>query len=188
MYFQFLFALDRVKALAPQHPEWKTKEPFASLLKGDVKDALAGGERAMLEVVMAMNAGMTTEEFETIVKDWLAIAILTGCQTPVGVTRVDPETVRRQLTRNVLSTGETSPYTDIVLHVLDLKESYFEDPCGTLNKFVRLPDLVNPRFTHTQPAAYDNETSWVSEVIDNAAHPRTHFAANLIGMLSASFI
>ena len=49
MYFQLLFALDRVKALAPQHPEWKDKEPFASLLKGDVKGALAGGEPAMLE-------------------------------------------------------------------------------------------------------------------------------------------
>lgn len=74
MYFQFIFALDRVKALAPQHPEWKEKEPFASLLKGDVKGALAGGERAMLEVVMATHAGMTTEEFETIVKDWLVTA------------------------------------------------------------------------------------------------------------------
>ena len=74
MYFQFLFALDRVKALAPQHPEWKDKEPFASLLKGDVKGALAGGERAMLEIVMATHAGMTTEEFEQIVKDWLATA------------------------------------------------------------------------------------------------------------------
>src|SRR5436190_5779572 len=48
LYFQLLFALDRVKALAPQHPEWKTQEPFASLLKGDVKGALAGGERTML--------------------------------------------------------------------------------------------------------------------------------------------
>ena len=57
MYFQFLFALDRVKALAPQHPEWKDKEPFASLLKGDVKGALAGGERAMLEIIMATHAG-----------------------------------------------------------------------------------------------------------------------------------
>ena len=74
MYFQLLFALDRVKALAPQHPEWKDKEPFASLLKGDVKGALAGGERAMLEIVMATHAGMTTEEFEKIVKDWLATA------------------------------------------------------------------------------------------------------------------
>jgi phosphoserine phosphatase len=74
MYFQFLFAVDRMKALAPQHPEWKTKEPFAALLKGDVEDALAGGERAMLEIVMATHAGMTTEEFEGIVKDWLAFA------------------------------------------------------------------------------------------------------------------
>ena len=48
MYFQLIFALDRVKLLAPQHPEWKDKEPFASLLKGDVKGALADGERAML--------------------------------------------------------------------------------------------------------------------------------------------
>jgi hypothetical protein len=53
LYFQLLFALDRVKALAPQHPEWKDKEPFASLLKGDVKAALSGGERAMMEIVMA---------------------------------------------------------------------------------------------------------------------------------------
>ncbi len=74
MYFQLLFALDRVKALAPQHPEWKNKEPFASLLKGDVKGALAGGEPAIVEIVMATHAGMTTEEFEKIVKDWLATA------------------------------------------------------------------------------------------------------------------
>jgi hypothetical protein len=74
MYFQFLFALDRVKALAPQHPEWKDKEPFASLLKGDVRGALAGGERAMLEIVMTTHAGMITEEFEKIVKGWLATA------------------------------------------------------------------------------------------------------------------
>jgi hypothetical protein len=74
MYFQLIFALDRVKALAPQHPEWKTKEPFASLLKGDVKGALAGGERAMLEIVMTTHAGMTTAEFEQIVKDWFTTA------------------------------------------------------------------------------------------------------------------
>ncbi|MCX5816031.1 MAG: HAD family hydrolase [Proteobacteria bacterium] len=74
MYFQFLFALDRVKELAPQHPEWKTKEPFASLLKGDVKDAIAGGEPAIAQILMATHAGMTTEEFEQIVKAWLATA------------------------------------------------------------------------------------------------------------------
>jgi hypothetical protein len=74
MYVQLLFALDRVKQLAPQHPEWKTQEPFASLLKGDVSNALAGGDKALLEIVMATHADMTTEEFEKIVKDWIATA------------------------------------------------------------------------------------------------------------------
>ena len=74
MYFQLFFALDQVKLLAPQHPEWKDQEPFASLLRGDVKGALAGGERALLEIMMATHAGMTTEEFEKSVKDWVATA------------------------------------------------------------------------------------------------------------------
>ena len=74
MYFQFFFALDRVKALAPQHPEWKTKEPFASLLKGDAKGALAGGEKAILEIIMATHSGMTITEFEKLVADWIATA------------------------------------------------------------------------------------------------------------------
>ena len=74
MYFQLLFALDRVQAMAPQHPEWKTREPFASLLKGDVGKALAGGDKATAEIVMATHAGMTTEEFEKIVRDWIATA------------------------------------------------------------------------------------------------------------------
>src|SRR5438093_11063839 len=71
---QFYFALDRVKTLAPQHPEWKNKEPFASLLKGDLKTALACEDHALLELVMATHTGMTTTEFEQIVKDWLATA------------------------------------------------------------------------------------------------------------------
>ena len=66
MYFQLLFALDRVKALAPQHPEWKDKEPFASLLRGDVKTAIAGSEAAIAQIVMASHAGMTTEEFDQV--------------------------------------------------------------------------------------------------------------------------
>ena len=66
--------LDRVKALAPQHPEWQTQEPFASMLKGDLKAALAGGDQALLEIVAATHAGMTNEEFEKIVKDWFATA------------------------------------------------------------------------------------------------------------------
>jgi hypothetical protein len=74
MYFQLLFALDRVKALAPQHPEWRTEEPFASLLRGDVKGVLAGGEKAVFPIVMATRGGMTCEEFDKIVHDWIASA------------------------------------------------------------------------------------------------------------------
>jgi hypothetical protein len=74
VYFQALFIADRVRALAPQHQEWKTKEPFASVLKGDFKAALAGGEHALVEMVMATHAGMTTEEFERTVRDWISTA------------------------------------------------------------------------------------------------------------------
>jgi phosphoglycolate phosphatase-like HAD superfamily hydrolase len=74
MYFQAFFVFDRIKALAPQHPEWRDKEPFASVLRGDMKSALAGGEHALIEMAMATHAGMTTGEFETIVKDWIATA------------------------------------------------------------------------------------------------------------------
>jgi hypothetical protein len=74
MYFQLAFALDRVKALVPQHPEWKDQEPFKSLLAGDLKGVLAGGEKALMQLVMASHAGMTTEEFEQIIKDWLSTA------------------------------------------------------------------------------------------------------------------
>jgi phosphoglycolate phosphatase-like HAD superfamily hydrolase len=74
MYFQLAFAIDRVKALAPQHPEWKDQEPFKSLLAGDLKAALAGGDKAVVELIMATHAGMTTDEFAKIVADWLATA------------------------------------------------------------------------------------------------------------------
>ena len=74
MYFQLAFALDRVKALAPMHPEWKDKQPFKAVLEGDLKTVLVGGEHALLEIVMATHAGNTTEEFSQIVKDWLATA------------------------------------------------------------------------------------------------------------------
>ncbi len=74
MYFQLFFAIDRVKALAPQHPEWASQEPFASLLKGDVKAALAGGMPAINELIMTTHAGMTTDEFAVLVRDWIASA------------------------------------------------------------------------------------------------------------------
>ena len=74
MYFQLFFILDRVKVLAPQHPEWKTAEPFASVLKGDLKSALSGGDKALLEMFTATSTGMTTAEFEAMVSDWIATA------------------------------------------------------------------------------------------------------------------
>jgi len=74
IYFQFQFALDRVKALAPQHPEWKNKEPFNHLIAGDMKAFLAGGEKSVMAVMAASHAGITTDEFDKVVKDWLRTA------------------------------------------------------------------------------------------------------------------
>jgi phosphoglycolate phosphatase-like HAD superfamily hydrolase len=74
MYFQLAFALDRIKALAPQHPEWNTNEPFASVLKGNIKGVAASGEKGVMELVTATHTGMTTEEFTKIVNDWITTA------------------------------------------------------------------------------------------------------------------
>jgi phosphoserine phosphatase len=72
--FQVMFAFDRVKALAPQHPEWKTKEPFASLLKGDMAGVVATGEKGVLEIMTATHTGMTTDEFSRSVQEWITTA------------------------------------------------------------------------------------------------------------------
>jgi hypothetical protein len=74
IYIQLAFTLDRVKTLAAQHPEWHMTEPFASVLKGDLKNALAGGHKALMEIIAATHAGMTTEEFEQTVSEWIATA------------------------------------------------------------------------------------------------------------------
>ena len=74
MYFQLFFAIDRVKALAPQNPAWKTQQPFKAVLENDMQALAASGEKGLLELVMATHAGMTTTEFEQTVKDWLAAA------------------------------------------------------------------------------------------------------------------
>lgn len=74
MYFQLIFAIDRIKTMAPEHPEWKTIEPYKSILEGDVEKALAGGTKAIIQLVMTTHAGMTTDEFNQVVKDWLATA------------------------------------------------------------------------------------------------------------------
>jgi hypothetical protein len=74
LYFQFLFAIDRIKSMAPQHPEWKTKEPYASIIAGDLKKALAGGEKGIVEMMATTHGGQTTEEFEKAVNDWIDTA------------------------------------------------------------------------------------------------------------------
>jgi len=74
LYFQLAFAIDRVKALAPQHPEWKTTQPFQAVLEDDREALAAAGEHGIVELVMASHAGMTTDEFAAIVREWLAKA------------------------------------------------------------------------------------------------------------------
>jgi hypothetical protein len=74
IYFQLLFAIDRVKELAPEHPEWRTEQPFKAVLDSDMEALAAAGEHGLVELVMGTHTGVTTVEFETIVKDWLATA------------------------------------------------------------------------------------------------------------------
>jgi phosphoglycolate phosphatase-like HAD superfamily hydrolase len=73
-YFQLLFAVDRVKALAPDHPEWRATEPYQSVLAGDMKAMVAQGEKGIVRIVAATHSGITTGEFNSIVRDWLATA------------------------------------------------------------------------------------------------------------------
>ena len=91
VYFQLLFAIDRVKALAPKHPEWKTKQPFKAVLEGDMKALAASGEKGLLELVMATHAGMTTDEFAAVVKDWLATAKHPKFEPPVHRSRLSAD-------------------------------------------------------------------------------------------------
>ena len=74
LYFQLLFAIDRVKALAPEHPEWSTQQPFQAVLEDEKEALAAAGMHGLIELVMATHAGMTTEEFERIATEWLATA------------------------------------------------------------------------------------------------------------------
>ena len=74
IYFQFAFALDRVKALSPQHPEWKTQQPFKAVLDNDLKSVAESGEKGLTELIIATHTGMTTDEFTKTVTDWLITA------------------------------------------------------------------------------------------------------------------
>jgi phosphoserine phosphatase len=74
IYFQVAFVLDRVRALAPRHPEWKQKQPFKGVLEGDMKAVMASGEKGIAQLMAATHSGMTTDEFAKSVADWLETA------------------------------------------------------------------------------------------------------------------
>lgn len=74
IYFQFFFAIDRVKAMAPSHPEWKNKQPFKALLENNMPELMKQGEKGLIQIVMATHTGMTTDEFEMLVQDWISTA------------------------------------------------------------------------------------------------------------------
>ncbi|MEH6706233.1 MAG: HAD family hydrolase [Galbibacter orientalis] len=74
IYFQFFFALDRIKTMAPEHPEWKSKQPFKAVLENNMEELMKQGEKGLLQIVMATHAGTTTDEFENLVTDWIATA------------------------------------------------------------------------------------------------------------------
>lgn len=73
-YFQLFFAIDRIKELAPSHPEWKTQQPYQAVLEGDMKALMQSGEKGLFELVMATHAGMTTDEFADVVQKWIKTA------------------------------------------------------------------------------------------------------------------
>jgi len=74
IYFQFFFAIDRVKALAADHPEWKTKQPFKAVLENNMEELMKQGEKGLVQIVMTTHAGSTTDEFEEIVEQWISTA------------------------------------------------------------------------------------------------------------------
>jgi hypothetical protein len=82
MYSQLAFALDRIRALAPQHPQWKTTQPFKAVLEGDLNAVMASGAAGLMQILAATHTGNTTEEFEQIVRAWIASARHPGTKRP----------------------------------------------------------------------------------------------------------
>jgi hypothetical protein len=90
MYFQLTFAIDRVRALAPQHPEWRTRQPFKAVLDGDLRALAASGDKGLIELLMVTHTGMTTDEFAKIVADWIATACPEGPSSSCASGRSGP--------------------------------------------------------------------------------------------------
>jgi phosphoglycolate phosphatase-like HAD superfamily hydrolase len=74
LYFQLNFAVDRVRAMAPDHPDWQTTEPYKSAIAGDMKGLMATGMPGLTKILAVGHSGMTAEAFSESVSDWLATA------------------------------------------------------------------------------------------------------------------
>jgi haloacid dehalogenase-like hydrolase len=90
IYFQGMFIFDRIKAMAPQHPEWREEQPFKAALEGDLKTLAAGGMASLNKLLMTTHAGMTTDEFAVIVTDWLKSARHPRFQRPYNELTFQP--------------------------------------------------------------------------------------------------
>jgi hypothetical protein len=95
IYTQLMFAFERVKELAPQHPEWKTTQPFSALLEGDMKTVGASGMKGFMEIVMATHSGMTATEFAQEASKWLRIASSPATAGVMSAPSTRPSTKRR---------------------------------------------------------------------------------------------
>ncbi|BCT93215.1 haloacid dehalogenase [Lysobacter helvus] len=105
MYFQLLFVLDRIRALAPHHPEWRDTEPFKSVLAGNIAGVAASGEHGAMVLLAATHAGMTTEEFSAIVRDWMSAARHPATGKPYnGMTYVPMQELMQHLRANGFKT------------------------------------------------------------------------------------
>jgi hypothetical protein len=73
-YTEAIFTVERIKQMAPDHPEWKAKQPFAAVLNHDAKAMAASGDKGLMQLLVATHTGMTTEDFDKTVTDWMATA------------------------------------------------------------------------------------------------------------------
>jgi hypothetical protein len=90
IYFQLAFAFDRIRALAPQHPEWRQQQPFKALIEGDVATALAGGREQLEQVLAITHAGLTVDEFHALAAEWVATARHPRFGRPYGEVIYEP--------------------------------------------------------------------------------------------------
>ena len=170
MYFEFMFAMDEVKRLAPQHPEWKTQQPFKAVLDGDQKALAATGMDGLLKIVAATHSGVSTEQFIAQTRSWLSRAVHPKTKKPYTEMVYAPMLELLQYLRDngfktyIVSGGEVAfmrafaeevygiPPEQVIGTTLD---SRFEDKNGKLS-VLRLPKLVHNDDGPGKPVSIDN--------------------------------